>query len=566
MYQVHEIIAFAYRQLRASPEYVKSGVRCNVFLCCAVLVVACGQHDPEQKKGVSAQALAPPTGGRTLTRGLLGEPRTLDPQIADDTYSYQVIRDIYEGLTAEDRDGGVVPGAAKSWTIDPTGTIYRFELRNDAKWSNGDPTTASEFVEGLRRAVDPKTASGSAALLSVIKGASDVTAARKSPSDLAVKAVGNFTVEIELEHPAPYILELLSQPIAFPVHMENGTSASVSPSPLGAITNGPYVLANRRPGSSIDLNRNKQYWDNASVAIDRIRYLIAESDATEEREYAAGQLDITFTLPAPDLGRARKQYNTQLQIAPILATLFLALDLSEPPLNGKPDIRQALSMAVDRELIAEHVVAGVTPAYTYVAKGIKEYISPQYSWVSWSRKDQVDYAKKLYEQSGYSRSHPLRLKLYFNRDDGIQRVMIAIAGSWKEHLGVESELVSEEFRVFLDGRKNKKRWDVARLGWTADYNDPTSFLDVFSPGNTQNDSGYISAPFNSSMASAEKETQPVRRATMLRQAEQTLLNDYPIVPIYFYNARRLVKPNVGGAAITPMNRTYSKHLFWKDAG
>jgi oligopeptide transport system substrate-binding protein len=206
---------------------------------------------------------------------------------------------------------------------------------------------------------------------------------------------------------------------------------------------------------------------------------------------------------------------------------------------------------------------GVTPAYTLVAKGIAGYTPAAYIWSTWSRDQQLSTAKKLYEKAGYSERNPLHLKLYFNQDEGIRRLMIAIAGSWKKNLGVDSELVADEFRVFLAGRKDKNRWDVARLGWMADYADPSSFLDVFSSESTENDSGYVNTTFSALLNHAESEPDDEQRMALLRNAEQVLLDDYPIIPVYFYRARRLVKPYLGGAQLTSMNRTYSKHLFWR---
>jgi len=476
------------------------------------------------------------------------------------------LRDLYEGLTAEGRNGQIVPGAAESWTVDGTGTVYTFLLRPKAKWSDGDPTVATEFVQGLRRAVDPQTASGSSALLAVIKGASDIIAGRKKVTDLGVTAIGESSVRIELEHPAPFVLEILSQPIAAPEHIHANPEI---PTPGSAeqtkVSNGAYTLTRRISGSLIELARNPNYWNASNVLIERVRYVNAESEATETREYVAGQVDMTSTIPAPDLDRITKDYGAEIQTAPILGTLYLALDVSEPPLRDNRDLRQALSMAVDRDLISEHVTLGVTPAYTFVAKGITGYTPPAYTWSEWPRDRQLAYARALFTHSGYSEKNPLHLTLYFNSGESIQRIMIAIAASWKKNLGVVTDLVSDEFRVFLTGRKDHKRWDVARLGWYADYNDPASFLEVFSRTNSQNDPGYMSSEFNSLIDAARIEPNPDRRILLLRRSEEVLLNDYPIIPVYFYTARRLVKPYLGGAEITPLNHTYSKHLFWKDA-
>jgi oligopeptide transport system substrate-binding protein len=486
--------------------------------------------------------------------------------VAEDTFSFPVLRDLYEGLTAEDRDGRIVPGAAESWTVNDTGTVYTFVLRSNAKWSDGNRIVAAEFVQGLRRAIDPQTASGSSAQLAVIKGASDIIAGRKKVTDLGVTAIGEFSVQIELEHPAPFVLQILSQPIAAPTHIRALTGIKNSGSADNPkISNGAYTLVSRITGSFIELVRNPNYWDAANVLIDRVRYINAESEATEIREYFAGQVDMTSTIPAPDLDRVTQKYGAEIQTAPILGTLYLGLDVSQPPLRDNHDLRQALSMAIDRELISEHVTVGVTPAYTFVAKGISGYRPPAYQWSEWTRERQLAYARNLFARTGYSEKKPLHLTLYFNSGESIQRIMIAIAASWKENLGISADLVSDEFRVFLAGRKDRGRWDVARLGWYADYDDPASFLEVFTKNNSQNDPGYMSSEFNGLIDAARIEPNPDRRLLLLRRSEEVLLNDYPIIPVYFYTARRLVKPYLGGAAITPLNHTYSRHLYWKGA-
>jgi oligopeptide transport system substrate-binding protein len=400
----------------------------------------------------------------------------------------------------------------------------------------------------------------------VIKGASDIISGRKKVTDLGVIAINESSVRIELEHPAPFVLEILSQPIAAPVHIRPPSVSTVNQTPDRAtISNGAYVLISRVPGSYIELARNPHYWDAANVRIERVRYIDEESEATELREYIAGQLDMTYTIPTPDLSRIAQNYAAEIQIAPILGTLYLALDVSEPPLRDNISLRQALSMAVDRDLISEHVALGVRPAYTFVPQGISGYKPPAYKWSEWTRERRLAYARELFARSGYSEKKPLRLKLYFNSGESIQRLMLAIAGSWKQNLGVDSELVSDEFRVFLEGRKNRRGWDVARLGWWPDYKDPASFLELFSVNNSQNDPGYMSVEFNHLIDAARDASNPEKRLLILQRSEDVLLNDYPIIPIYFYTSRRLVKPYVGGAVISPLNRTYSKHLYWKGA-
>ena len=540
----------------------------RMLRCSILLIVICAAACDDHRKNVALSSHPPSVaqmvnGGRTLRRGLPGDPRTLDPQLADDNYSFQVVRDLYEGLTAEDPSGQIIPGVADSWTVDATGKVYTFHLRPDAKWSNGDRTIAPEFVQGLRRAVDPKTASDSAGLLAVIKGAGQIIAGQRPVASLGATAIDDSSLIIELEQPAPFILQILSQPIAAPIHLGTNTPTARQSVEKSEVYNGAYVLVSRVPGSFIELARNPAYWNSSHVGIGKVRYVNSESEATELREYIANQLDMTFTIPMPDLGRVLENYSSEVQTAPYLGTFYLALNLSKPPLKDSVLLRQALSMAVDRELIADHVMMGVAPAYTFVASGTSGYDRPEYEWAAWTRERQLAYARSLYARSGYSEKNPLHLKLYFNTSEGIQRLMIAVAGSWKQNLGVISELDSDEFRVFLAGRKDRSRWDVARLGWDADYDDPSSFLDVFTPGNNQNDSAYNNTAFNEAILEARADPRPDGRLTRLSSAERILLNDYPIIPIYFKKARRLVKPYVGGAQLTPMNRTYSKNLFWK---
>src|SRR5882724_9653328 len=244
MQQAAEITHVARNPRRQVFERVRILLRCGILLTVIAGTAGCtGDGGPVRFQGDVSNAM------RMLRRGLPGEPRTLDPYLAEDTFSFPVLRDLYEGLTSEDRSGTIVPGAAESWTVDTTGTVYTFLLRPKAKWSDGDPTVATEFVQGLRRAVDPKTASGSSELLAVIKGASDIIAGRKKVTDLGVTAIGESSVRIELEHPAPFVLQILSEPIAAPEHIHvNPEILTQGSADKTKVTNGAYTLVSRISG------------------------------------------------------------------------------------------------------------------------------------------------------------------------------------------------------------------------------------------------------------------------------------------------------------------------------
>jgi oligopeptide transport system substrate-binding protein len=340
MQQATEITRVAPRLNQQVFEFSWVLLRCGILLAFITSLAGCSGKD---RNGGSSQIDHDKSNvTRILRRGLPGEPRTLDPHLAEDTFSFPVLRDLYEGLTTEDRNGTIVPGAAESWTVDTTGTVYTFLLRPNAKWSDGDPTVATEFVQGLRRAVDPKTASGSSELLAVIKGASDIIAGRKKVTDLGVTAIGESSVRIELEHPAPFVLQILSEPIAAPEHIHvNPEILTQGSADKTRVTNGAYTLVSRISGSFIELARNPHYWNVSNVLIERVRYINAESEATEMREYVAGQVDMTATIPAPDLERITKEYGAEIQTAPILGTLYLAHSsqkaspgMTHPPTSG----------------------------------------------------------------------------------------------------------------------------------------------------------------------------------------------------------------------------------------
>jgi oligopeptide transport system substrate-binding protein len=534
--------------------------RTIVWIECCFLLMACsrkpsGNGQISTTQDLSNTGLCKARNPDQVVRGLPETPRTLDPQVADDEYSFQVLRDVYEGLTQENNLGKIIPGIAESWSIDQNGTRYKFRLRRNALWSDGAPVTAEQFVYGLRRAVNPKTASGSAELLQDLKGAKSIIAGKADVTSLGVIAASKHVLVIRLSRPAPYILQILSQPIAAPIRQPAiGSHLPTHPD----VTDGPYFVAKEVYGSYIELDRNQYYWNASHVAIPEIRYVITNSGSSELADYLAGEIDITYSLPLPDLQRMLATRRSEVQIAPILATFYLAFNMSEPWLAQNRYLRQALSMGIDRRLIANKLMEGVTPAFSFIPPAIDDYHPATYSWTTWSRAQRLRFAKTLLARAHFSSKQNLKLRLYFNKDQTIERVVLAIANNWEQNLGISVQLESDEFRVFLSRRKDRHYWDIARFGWNADYNDAENFLDVFARDSPQNDAVYKSTSFNRLLDDARGESNRVRRRHLLEQAESVLLHDYVVIPVYFYNARRLVSPCIGGATITPMNHTYSK--------
>lgn len=494
-----------------------------------------------------------------LRRGIGGEPSTLDPARAVDTFSFEVIRDLYEGLATESPDGVVEPGIAESWTISPDGTKYTFAIRKNAKWSNGASVRAQDFVSEWRRVVDPKQASPVADLLRPIANAAAIISGKLPPNELGVHAPSNNLLVVQLSQPAPYFLQLLTHSATFPTYSQN-RAPDESKAP---VFDGPYVLSSWTPGAEIKLAKNPDYWDEQHVKIKYVEYIPIADENAELLQYRAGQLDITQSVPPGALPLIQKEFPTELLVAPYLGTVYFALNVrSTSPLSNQK-LRQALAMAIDRQELKKTIlIFGQRPAYGFVPPGTWNYDQQNWPWTELRSSARIAEAQRLYAEAGYSTSNPLRIRVLLNSNPEVKKLAVAIASMWKEVLGVNSELIDEEYRVFLDSRKDTSRWEVARLSWVADYNDAGNFLDIFRNGSPNNDPGYSNPDFDRLLdAGASTPDSSLRRA-LLEKAENLMLSQYPIIPIYFYSSKRLIKPYIKGARTNPLNRLYSRHLMF----
>jgi len=492
-----------------------------------------------------------------LRRGLSGEPSTLDPAAAADNFSTEVLRDIYEGLTAESPTGEIVPGVAASWAVDPSGRRYIFKLRTDASWSNGAPVRAQDFVTAWRRVVDPKQASPVADDFRFLTGAQAIIERKAPVTDLGVSAPSDHILIVNLEQPVPYFPQLLTHSAAYPIFSEASTR---SHDPNTSITNGPYSLASWSPSTALLLTRNERYWNRANVHIQRVEYQFVTDENAQYARFRAGQLDMTDTIPPNAVPSLRRQNSPELFIAPFLATAYYGLNLAKPPLAGNLKLRQALAMAIDRKKVISALGAGQAEAFGFVPDATSNYSPQSWAWRNLSDEARLAEAKRLYTEAGYSWKNPLRLRLLFNSNVGIKNTAIIVAAMWKEVLNIDTELTEEEYRVFLQSRHDKSRWDVVRLGWTADYNDASNFLDEFRQHSENNDEEYANAAFDTLVGDASQTPDTQLRRSKLEMSEATMLADYPIIPLYFFVSKRLVKTYVKGFQPNAMNHIYSRSL------
>ena len=514
------------------------------FLVCAVL----GCSHPQDSSD------SPP---QVLRRGLSGEPATLDPAASGDTFSHEVLEDLYEGLTSESPSGEVVPGVASSWSVDATGRQYTFRLRPDARWSNGKPVRAQDFIAAWQRALDPKQASPDADDLRLISGASGIISGKSSVSALGVEADGEEVLIVHLEEPAPYFLQLLSHSASYPIYSD---ASARSHDPTSWVSNGAYVLAAWSPGTKVELIKNTYYWNRTAVLIARVDYVFATDANAQFDRYRAGELDMTDNVPENVADRLRRERSTELITSPILITAYYGLNLSAPPCAGNQKLRQALSMAIDRRRLVQSLAFGQAPAYGLVPPGIWNYSPQSWAWKNLRDDQRLAEARRLYVEAGYSTRSPLHLRLLLNSNPSIQHTAIVVASMWREVLGVETELTTEEYRVFLESRHDKSRWDVARLAWAADFNDASNFLDILRAHSTNNDPGYANAAFDALLDVAAGTSDAGRRRELLENGERLMLADYPVIPLYFFVSKRLVKPYVHGVVANPLNHIRSQAL------
>jgi oligopeptide transport system substrate-binding protein len=491
------------------------------------------------------------------------EPQTLDPHLAEGRPSFHILRDLFEGLTAQSPDGRIIPGAAIRWNISRDGKTYMFYLRRDALWSNGDPVTAEDFVYGLRRSANPKTASSNAQALLPIANAAEVLAGDLSLDQLGVTAMDDFTLQINMVDPTPYFLGLLSNPSTYPVHrpsvLEHGSAFS---RPGNLVSNGAYVLKDWVIRSRIELLKNENYWDAENVIIEKVVYYPFEDQSIAAKQFRAGKLHWTYGVPANQFKWLQKHYPEELKISPWLGSYYFGFNLTREPFTQNPELRLALALALDRDLLTDKVTQfGEQPSYTLVPPGIRDYISPLPEWAEWTQEQRNEEARRLYAAAGYSEDHPLRFEIRYNTGDNNKKMALAVSSLWKQVLGVQATLVNEELKVFLQNREQKVLTQVFRAGWISDYADAYSFLNLFRSGHGRNDYGYSNSVYDSLLDEVAAERIPSRRRRLMFEAERMLLADTPYIPVYTYVTKRLVDPRLRGWQDNVMDHHYSKNMF-----
>jgi len=535
-----------------------------LFLLAILGLVSCSgerdftPRDYGQIGGETGVELAP---SQVLHKDNGSEPQTLDTHRAQGVPAANILRDLYEPLVMTAPDGSLIPGAAKGWELSADGRVYTFNLRSGGRWSNGDPVTAHDWVFSLRRAVDPATLSVYSGVLFPIRNAAAINRGELEPNALGVRAVDELTLEISLENPTPYFLGLLNHTMAYAVHPPSVRAhGDQFARPGNLIGNGAYTLEDWVVQSHIELTRNEYFRGNDQTTINNVFYYPLENADAVFARYRADEIDFTSTIPLRQLEYIQKAMASEYEQSAYLGTYYFGINTRHPDFKARAGLRRALSMAIDRTILTEKISGGAAlPAWGWVP-AVNDYQQQLPEWKDWSLEERYTEARRLYREAGFGPDNPLEIEILYNTSQDHKRIAIAVGAMWKQVLGVQTRLLNQEWKVFLQTR-TLGNTQVFRSGWIGDYNDANTFAELLHSSNAQNDSGWSNSRYDALIDAAAAEIDLGQRAKLLEEAERIVLDEAPVIPVYFYVNKRLVKPWVGGYVANIMDHIYTKDLY-----
>ena len=520
--------------------------------------IECLSDNNERYGGASGTELAKE---QVFRKNNGAEPGSLDPHRAEGVPASNILRDLFEGLVIELPNGEYVPGVAESWSVSDDSKRYVFTIRKNAKWSNGDKLTAEDYVFSLKRSVDPKTLSNYSSMLYPIQNAREIVLGEKQADELGVYAESINTLVIELKEPTPYFLSLLTHSTTYPVHKASVEKlGALFTRPGNLISNGAFKLEEWRVQSHIKLVRNTQYWDDENTTLNEVyNYTLDEPNSSLKR-YRAKELDFTDTTPLEQLPLIRACMASEYKVAPYFGSYYYGFNNTKPPFKNNPNLRTALNMTIDREILVNIVIgAGQIPAYSFVPP-VKTYQPIEPEWSGWTQEQRATEALKLYKEAGYNKERPLEIEILYNTSENHKKVALAVAAMWKQTLGVQTTLRNQEWKVFLETRRLQNETQIFRGGWIGDYDDPYTFSQLLHSENEMNHAGYNSPEYNALIDLAATKNAGEERLDDLRAAERLLMKDLPIIPLYYYVSQHMIKPWVFGLEDNVMDHHYSKYV------
>lgn len=500
------------------------------------------------------------------------EPETIDPALNSTTDGSTLILHAFEGLTRIDAKGNTVPGVAEKWTVSKDGKVYTFKLRKNAKWSDGVPVTAKDFDYAWKRAIDPKLASPYSFLMYYIKNAEDYFNGKTTVDKVGIKVVDDYTLEVTLKTPTSFFLDLVNQSTYMPVRKDiiEANAEKWTQDPATYIGNGAYKLTSWTHSESIKMTKSETYWDSANVGfIKNITWKLTDDQNTAYNAYLSKQVDALLNNNIPAAQIKTLMQKKELKIYPNLATYYFEFSVNKKPFDNKK-VRQAMSLAINREYLVENITgAGQKPAVGFVPYGIKgavngtDFRSEKAAKKYISTKPQISQAKKLLAEAGYPNGKGLpTIEVVYNTSSNHQKISQYLQQQWEKNLGIKVKLTNMEFKVLIPKRQAHD-FQIARAGWSADFNDPITFLDLFTQANGNNDPDFNNKEYEKQIKIAQTSADNKVRMAAMHKAEAILMEEMPVIPLYYYVTYQLEDPKLAGMVVTPQSFVYLQYAYFK---
>ena len=550
------------------PRFRRTHLTFTVGSLLVALLAGCGRQDPAAA-GKSASS-TPNAAAKSSSAGMVWrigngtEPQDLDPHIVTGVPEHKILMALFEGLVTENpKDLSPEPGVAEKWDISPDGLVYTFHLRAGVQWSDGTPLTATTFVRSYQRMLTPALGAEYSYLLHFVKNAKAFNEGKITDfAQVGFKAVDDRTLQVTLASPTPFLLKVIASHYSWypvPIHViekhggltRKGTAWT---RPENIVGNGPFVLKEWRQQQLISVTRNPRYWDRERVKLDEIRFHPVENQDTEERMFRTGQLDMTYELPLAKIDVYRKEFPEALRIDPYMGVYFYRFNVDRGPLKDKR-VRRALALAVDRDSITRNVVrGGQAPAFNMTYPGTAGYTAQA------RLTGTIDEAKRLLAEAGFpeGRGFP-KLELLYNTSQNHRVIAEAIQQMWRRALGIDITLRNEEWKVYLDSQDNRN-FDLQRGGWIADYVDPHVFLEIWTSKNLNNDTGWGNAEYDRLHDQALNAKTQEERYAIYQKMDAILVDELPVLPIYYYSRVVAMSPKVKGLYPTLLDNHPYKYI------
>jgi len=517
-------------------------------------VFAAGTHP------VTGEALAD---DQTFTYSLLDEFTTADPQMVEDVSGSYFVRDLFEGLMNQDGDGNLIPGVATGYTTNDAKDVYTFTLRDNARWSDGNPVTAHDFVYAWRRLADPATASPYSwfADIMALENVGAVMSGESPPEALGIRALDNHTLEVRLTASLPYFAAMTTHASTFPSPQWTvRTFGDNWTKPGNIVGNGAYVLTEHIPNETATRERNTMYWNNDATIIDKVVTLVINDENTDFTRWEAGETD-KGAVPSGQYPRLKAEYPDEAISFPRLCTYYMTFNLSPSGPEAFKDVRvrQALSYALDRSVVTDKILqGGQIQAFTFTPGATAGFEVPAVAFGQMSQDQRNVNAKLLMAAAGYGPDNPLKFEYMYNTSEGHKKIAIGAQQMWKETLGAEATLANQEWKTFLKTRGGQN-FDVARGGWCGDYNEASTFLDLMTTPSGYNDGKFSNAEVDELMTSARTMSDATSNYT---RVEEIMANEMPIIPVYHYTGVFMLRNNLKGWPFNNVEQNvYSRDLY-----